>query len=122
VRTYGRDSVTRQWAIVETNAQGFDDAVWITTLVQTLRLNLGESPFFANYGIPAHPSVVQQIFPDYYVAFTQQQYAPHFASLLVTKVPGPAPVYSISVTTEQGFQSNHEVSVGFSDDFTSEFA
>lgn len=106
MRTYGRqeDPVTgeKKWIVVETSVEAGDDYVWLTTLCQTLKLNLGESPFFANYGIPAKPSVVQQVFPDFYVTRTQQQYAPRFASLIVTKVPDDNPNYKINVTLNNG--------------------
>lgn len=100
MRTYGR--VNGVWTKVETDAAGFNDYVWITTLIQTLLLNLGESPFYGNFGIPAHPAVVQQVFPDYYVAVTQQQFSQYFASLIIAKQPSPTPTYRVSVTTNQG--------------------
>lgn len=105
MRTYGRVYDAQgvpTWVVVETDAGGFDDYVWITTLIQCLKLNLGESPFYANHGIPAKPAVVQQVFPDYYVAQTQQQFAPHFASLIVAKQPSPTPTYKVNITTQQG--------------------
>lgn len=106
MRTYGRttDVLTgvKTWHVVTTDAAGFDDLVWVTTLAQVLQLNLGESPFYGNYGIPAHPSVVQQVFPDFYVLYTQQRFASKFASLLVSKLPLPEPVYQIQVMTHQG--------------------
>ena len=106
MRTYGRITNadgTRTWVVVETDANGNDDLVWLTTLIQTLKLNLGESPFYANYGIPAHPSVVSQVQPDFYVARTQQQFARYFASLSIAKVPGTVtPTYNVTVTTHQG--------------------
>lgn len=108
MRTYGRvyDVLTGvpTWVEVTTDAAGFDDRVWLTTLIQTLKLNLGESPFFANFGIPAHASVMQQIQPDYYIAYTQRQYAPRFASLIVAKTIDPMPTYRINATTHQGVQ------------------
>lgn len=89
--------------MVTTDAQGQDDSVWLTTLIQVLKLNLGESPFYANYGIPAKPSVVQQVFPDFYVARVQQQFAQYFASLIVAKQPSTLnPTYLVNVTTHQG--------------------
>lgn len=100
MRTYGR--VSGVWTEVQTDADGFNDGVWITTLIQCLKLSIGESPFFANYGIPAQQSVIQQIFPDFYVAQTQAQFAPHFANLVVSKVASPAPEYRINLTTQQG--------------------
>ena len=106
MRTYGR--VTNQdgsktWVVVETtDADGNNDYVWLLTLIQCLLLNLGESPFYANYGIPAKPSVVQQVMPDFYIWQTQRQFAQYFASLIVSKDPGPDPVYNVNVTTNQG--------------------
>jgi hypothetical protein len=43
---------------VTTDANGYNDAVYLTTLSQVLKLNLGESPFYANYGIPQYQSVL----------------------------------------------------------------
>lgn len=106
MRTWGRTfnpDGTWQWVKVETDpVTGNNDAVWITTLIQCLKLNLGESPFYAQYGIPARPSVVQQVFPDYYVTQTQQQFASKFASLTIAKVTSPSPEYTVNITTNVG--------------------
>ena len=104
MRTYGRvyTNGIPKWVEVSTDASGADDYVYITTLIQVLKLNLGESPFYANYGIPAKPSIVQQVFPDFYVSRTQQQFASRFASLLVAKEPGLTPNYNINITTNAG--------------------
>lgn len=113
MRTYGRatnpQTGVKTWVKVETDAHGYNDEVWLTTLAQTLKLNLGESPFFANYGIPAHASVMTQIFPDFYLAFTQQQFSQYFAALLITKESNPKPTYNIQVTTNQGVVLMHAV-------------
>jgi hypothetical protein len=87
---------------VTTDSNGFNDEVYLVTLVQCLKLNLGESPFYAQYGIPAHPSVVQQVFPDYYIANTQKQFAQYFASLTISKQSSPTPTYIVNVITNQG--------------------
>lgn len=105
MRTYGRltDELGKKtWVEVQTDVKGFNDYVYITTLIQVLLLNLGESPFFANYGIPAHPSVVLQLFPDFYVSFTQRQFSAYFASLIISKLPTFEPTYNVSITTNQG--------------------
>lgn len=99
------------WVKVETDANGFNDMVYVTTLAQVLKLNLGESPFYANYGIPAHQSVMLQVFPDFYITYTQQQFAKYFASLIVAKVNTPDPRYNISVTTNQGVKLNTSVPI-----------
>lgn len=107
MRTYGRttdESGKQVWTVVETDANGFNDYVMLTTLCQCLLLNLGESPFYAQFGIPAKPSVVQQVFPDYYMAQTQRQFSSFFSSLLLTKLPNDTPTYRINVTLQQGVQ------------------
>lgn len=102
-RVYAQDG-TPSWVEVTTDPSGFDDGVWLLTLIQCLKLNLGESPFYANYGIPAKPAVVQQVFPDFYVALTQQQFAPRFANLSIAKQNLPTPTYRVNVTTHQGYK------------------
>lgn len=121
MRTYGRtqDVITGQkkWWVVVTDTAGFNDSVYLTDLAQVLKLNLGESPFFANYGIPAHESVMTQVFPTFFMLRTQQQFADFFASLILTPAPvdqgsadsfaagqdgAPAPRYYINVLTNYG--------------------
>ena len=114
MRIYGRitnPDGTKTWVKVSTDANGQNDMVYLTNLAQVLLLNLGESPFYANYGIPAHPSVVSQVFPDFYVAYTQQKFAQYFASLLVSKQPLPDPTYTINVTTHSGVKLNAAIPV-----------
>lgn len=102
------ERVVMQWVQVDPTAAGFDDYIYITTLIQTLKLNLGESPFYANYGIPAKASIVQQVAPDFYVMRTQQQFAGFFANLTIARAPAPpgyavdTPTYNIAVTTHEG--------------------
>jgi hypothetical protein len=107
LRTYGRINQTKgsggTWVEITTDADGLNDAVYLTTLVQCLKLNLGESPFFANYGIPAQPSVVTQVFPDYYAAQTQTQFSPYFASLAITRIQGSfPPTYNVQAVCHNG--------------------
>lgn len=114
MRTYGRvtdENGVQTWQVVSTDANGYNDAVYVTTLAQCLKLNLGESPFFANYGLPAHESIVTQVYPDFYIARTQQQFAPFFASLLITRMPtvnvpgsvrAAAPTYRANIVTHAG--------------------
>lgn len=119
MRTYGRvtnpTTGVKTWVQVTTDANGNNDEVWIVTLIQCLKLNLSESPFYANYGIPAAPSVISQIFPDFYVAQTQSQFSQYFTSLVVAKVAGsspvPAPVYNINVLTNSGAQLTRVIPV-----------
>jgi hypothetical protein len=115
MRTWGRDFNTGAWIGVQTDPSGSDDAVWLTTLAQTLLLNRGESPFYADRGIPSQQSVITQYMPDYYVTLTQQQFAPFFASLIINRRPGTGtsginpPVYDVNVTTNLGVQLPFDV-------------
>lgn len=100
MRTWGR--LAGVWTEVLTDADGYNDEVYITTLIQCLLLNLGEDPFFASYGIPAQPSVLTQIFPDFYTYRTQSQFTQFFVNLTVQKVQSPTPTYNITVVTHSG--------------------
>jgi hypothetical protein len=105
MRVYGRTTDEYRnitWQVVETDSNGFNDAVYVTALAQCLSLNLNESPFYAQFGIPAQPSVITQIFPDFYVNYIQSQYAQYFTSLKILKVPIQYPYYDIYAVTHIG--------------------
>ena len=106
MRTWGRtydELGNPTWVEVTTDANGYNDNVYLTSLSQALKLNLGESPFFGNYGIPAHQSVVTQVFPDFYAMQTQSQYAGYFSALSITRVPGSfPPVYNVKASAHSG--------------------
>lgn len=106
MRTYGRTADllgNRTWVQVDTDAAGNDDAVNLTALAQTLQLNVGESPFFANTGIPQYQSVMTQVFPDYYAMLIQSEYSPYFTSLTIARVPNTdKPEYTIDARTHHG--------------------
>lgn len=101
MRTYGRDESGR-WMTIETDENGFDDSVYLTTLIQNMKLAPQESPFFASHGIPASGSVIQQIIPTFYVNRLQQQFSQYFSSLQIALTSSDPPVYSISVITNSG--------------------
>ena len=101
-----------KWVVVQTDANGFNDLVYATTLVQAFKINLGESPFYANYGLPAKTSVVTQVAPDYNVVLTQQQFAQYFASLVVARQAGAAtPTYKVDITTHVGVKLSASVPI-----------
>ena len=114
MRTFGRTTDiygNMKWVEVQTDSNGGNDLVYVTAMAQVLKLNLGESPFYANWGIPARESVVQQVFPDYFVRQVQQQFAPYFASLTVLKLDSPTPTYDITIITHTGTKLNASVPV-----------
>ncbi|NBJ34704.1 hypothetical protein GE191_13540 [Serratia fonticola] len=114
MRTWGRveENGVKKWVAVESDASGDFSYGWITTLIQTLKLGLGESPFYAQYGIPAQQSIIDQVYPDYYVTMVQQQFSRYFASLSVKKVPGAAnPTYDLSVVMFNGVTYRKQIAV-----------
>lgn len=101
----GSDVNNYIWQEVDTDENGNNDAVWLTTLIQVLKLSYGESPIYGNYGIPAHTSVMSQVLPDYYTTLTQQQFAQFFVTLFLarqTLTSSPTPTYDVSITANPG--------------------
>jgi hypothetical protein len=108
-RTYNEDG-TYQWVEITTDENGFSDNCWLTTLVQALKLNLGESPFYANLGIPQYQTIMTQVMPSYYVSNIQQYFAPKFASLAIIQVPGQyPPVYNVTAVCHSGAVINQTI-------------
>ena len=110
MRTYGRNSEGK-WVLVETDENGFNDSVYLTTLIQNLKLAPQESPFYANNGIPASGSVIQQILPTYYVNRIQKQFSQYFSSLQIALISDDPPVYNISAITSAGSKIITQVAV-----------
>lgn len=110
MRTWGR--IDGVWQAVTTDING-NDAVFVTTLVQCLKLNRGESPFNGNYGIPAQQSVQTQDAPDYFIMQTQSQFAQFFASLIITRRSGTGvtPYYNVNILTRSGAQISHQIPI-----------
>lgn len=107
MRTWGRigqvNGIGGTWVEVTPDANGDTSNIYLTTLVQCLKLNLGESPFYGNYGIPAQQSVVTQVMPDFYAAQTQTQFAPYFASLTIQRLLGATtPTYAVRAVCPSG--------------------
>ena len=115
-RQYNQDG-SYKWMQVNTDAAGYNDACYVTALCQVLQLQTGESPIYANYGIPAQASIATQVFPDMAVYLTQQQYSQFFAFLKIQKANQvnqynvPTPVYDVTVITQTGSIINAAVPV-----------
>lgn len=107
MKVWGRinqiNGVGGTWVAVETDANGYNDQVYLTALCQVLKLNLYESPFYSNYGIPVQQTMVTQVYPDYYANQVQTQFAPYFASLVIARVPFTTPpVYKVNAICHSG--------------------
>lgn len=100
---------TLTWIEVDTDANGFNDLVYLSNLTQVLQLEQGESPLYGQFGIAAQQSIIQQVWPDFSVSQTQQQFAPYFANLQISKVQNPnppEPTYNIFVIAYSGANLN----------------
>lgn len=104
MRTYGRDA-NNQWQQVDN-----EDAIYATTLAQNLYLETNESPFYAAHGIPSQKSILTQIYPDYHVVKTQDQFSQYFASLQVSRGEpiNNNPKYVVDIITKQGIPLTQE--------------
>lgn len=100
----GADELDYVWVEVSTDANGYNDAVWLTTLAQVLALNPGESPMFGNYGVPSQQAVVNQLPPDYNVMLMQQVFSVYFLSLLISRLTdsNDNPNYNVTVLANPG--------------------
>jgi hypothetical protein len=98
-------------AVTSDPVTGDDSWVRITQLCQVLLLNLGESPFYSQYGLPAKQTVVQQTQPDFYVNRTQAQFAQYFANLAVAKLSSNPPTYRVAATLFSGAKASVTMTV-----------
>lgn len=105
-RTWGRtydEFGNATWVMVTPDSEGNSDALYLTAIAQVIQLQLNESPFYANYGIPAQQSVMTQIYPDYYAMKIQEQFSNFFASLLISREPQTnPPMYNVQAITHKG--------------------
>lgn len=91
------------WVAVTADVNGDLSNFYLTALAQVIQLQPNESPFYANYGIPAQTSILTQVYPDYYAMQIQSQYAAFFASLTISRVPqSNPPVYNVTAVTNNG--------------------
>ena len=112
-RVWGRKTQsdgTRQWQAFETDANGYDDAPNFIWLQNVLLLNLNESPFYADWGIPVQPTLATSVFPDYYTSLTQQRFSAYFPSCVITRVSSDQIAYSVNITTRTGYQVSQKLS------------
>lgn len=114
MRTWGRiiENGKKKWVEVKSDENGDASYFWLTTLIQTLKLNLGESPFYINFGIPAQQSIMTQIYPDYYVNQVQKQFSPFFTSLMINKVENALnPTYNIHIVFLNGTTFQQKIAI-----------
>lgn len=77
-----------------------DEEAAIETLVNCLKLGLGESPFYANYGIPFFDAIETQVEPSVYVNRLREKFLGWFASIEIKIIDTAS--YEIDVMTIKG--------------------
>ncbi|MXV44309.1 hypothetical protein GS501_04520 [Saccharibacter sp. 17.LH.SD] len=88
---------SRHWVAVD------GDQAIIAWLQNALLLQLGESPFWVDWGIPITQTLLTQVWPDYYTTMTQQRFAGYFASLTIIREPqSDNPAYRINAILPDG--------------------
>lgn len=97
-RTYDANG-NPTWVQVMTDANGFSDYVYISAFLQCVKLNLGESPFWAEFGIPAHQAITQQLPPDYNIQLIATFFQQFFASVIVSRAAPAVAVNTVSQNT-----------------------
>jgi hypothetical protein len=111
--TFGRDA-SGLWREVDTDANGFDDDCYLTTVAQVLQSQLGESPFFAQYGLPARQSVTSRTHPDYFINRVREQFANMFTSLSIVKtvdLTNNEPTYYIDALKLNGSAASETIMI-----------
>lgn len=111
--TFGRDE-NGLWQSVETDANGYDDDCYLTTVAQVLQSQLGESPFFAQYGIPARQSITARTHPDYWINRVREQFSPMFTSISIVKtvdLTNNEPTYHIDALKLSGSAASSTIMV-----------
>lgn len=102
------DTQSYSWTEVDTDANGYNDEVMLTAFCQVLQLQPGESPFYAQYGVPSIQAVQSQIYPTANVYYMQQLYAPNFIALSVSPTTAKDtdkstyPVYNVVAVANSG--------------------
>ena len=102
--TFGRDE-NGNWQEVTTDANGFNDDVYLTTLAQVLQSDINESWLFPEFGIPARASVIGNTHPDYFVERIRAYFMQFFPSINIardTDIQTNNPIYYIDVLKNDG--------------------
>lgn len=90
------------------------DEIYVFWLIEVLRLILGESPFSADWGIPATETIATNIYPDYYVSIVKEKFAPYFQYLSIERLDhnvDRAVVYKVEIIKLNGQSVSENIKV-----------
>ncbi|QCE32947.1 hypothetical protein FAI41_04685 [Acetobacteraceae bacterium] len=75
----------RQWISVSNNT------AILTWLQQAVLLQLGESPFWVDWGLPVIGALTQGIYPDLYIQKTKERFQPYFLNININRTVPDTP-------------------------------
>jgi hypothetical protein len=93
---------TKTWVTLDTANGDSLDEIYVLWLVQTLKLNTLESPFYPGSGVPIWQAMQNTFYPDSSIAQIQANFSQYFAYLSITRVLNPDPFYRVIVITKNG--------------------
>ena len=109
MRIYGRkrnSDGTLSWVTIDTQQGATDDQVYVLWLIQSLKLNTLESPYWPSSGVPMWQAMQNTFYPDSSIADIQAAFSQYFTYLSITRTSAPDPTYSVLVVTKSGLKSN----------------
>lgn len=112
MRIFGRQANpdgSYTWVTLDTANGDSQDAIYVLWLVQTLKLNTLESPYFPGSGVPMWQALQNTFYPDSSLATIQATFAPYFSYLSIVRLTNPDPYYKITVITKGGANTTFQV-------------
>jgi hypothetical protein len=112
MRIHGRQpnpDGTYTWVTLDTVTGASIDEIYVLWLVQSLKLNTLESPFWPGWGVPIWQAMQNTFYPDSSIAQLQANFAQYFAYLSITRLNDPDPFYQVIVITKNGTYQNFKV-------------
>lgn len=113
MRIHGRKTNpdgTKSWVTIDTEDGGDQDSVYVLWLIQVLKMNTLESPFWPGWGVPMWQALQNTYYPDSSLSQIQATFSQYFTYLSISKVPSDTLLqYSISLITKSGNQAQFVV-------------
>ena len=112
MRIHGRQlnaDGTKTWVTLDTENGDSLDAIYVLWLIQTLKLNTLESPYYPGAGMPIYQAMQNTFYPDSRIAKIQANFSQYFSYLSITRLTNPDPYYQIIVITKNGVTGTIQV-------------
>ncbi len=112
MRIYGRQQNldgSKTWITLDTASGSALDEIYVLWLIQTLKLNTLESPYFPGSGVPIWQAMQNTFYPDSSLAAIQASFSQYFSYLSITRLTNPDPYYNIIVVTKNGVSGTIKV-------------